>query len=184
MISGAVISPCLKYRYHLWRVWDDCAPMMIFCMMNPSTADATHDDNTIRRCIGYAKRERHGGISVVNVFAYRSAHPRDLLAVGDPVGPDNNEWLRKIRGNFTLSTLVAAWGNPKGGKRFSRRYLEARHSMTAQHAKCLGINKDGSPKHPLYVEADAPLIAWEPGLVFCDQPDMTKTLRGGEDQCN
>jgi hypothetical protein len=67
--SGAVLSDCGQYRYRLWRVWDDCLPLMVFVMQNPSTATADADDPTIRKCIGFAKRHGYGGVSVRNVFA-------------------------------------------------------------------------------------------------------------------
>lgn len=160
MITGATISPCGKYRYRLWRQWDDHAPVMAFCMMNPSTADATEDDNTIRRCIGYAKREKHGGIMVVNVFAYRATNPKELLTVDDPAGPENIAYLMGVRPNLLLSTLVVAFGKRVGGKRFRDHYCRATNVLSPQHPKCLGINLDGTPKHPLYVRANAPLIDW------------------------
>lgn len=157
--SGATISACGKYRYRLWRQWDECAAVMVFCMMNPSTADAENDDNTIRRCIGFARRERHGGILVVNVFAYRATDSSDLLLVEDPVGPENQAHLEHARSPL-LSTLVAAWGNRIGGKSLRPYYIRAGLAMAGLKAKCLGVNKDGSPKHPLYVPAVEPLVHW------------------------
>lgn len=47
--SGATISECGKYRYRLWRVWDESLPTCCFVMLNPSKADATEDDPTIRQ---------------------------------------------------------------------------------------------------------------------------------------
>jgi hypothetical protein len=44
---------------------------LVFVMLNPSTADASKDDATIRRCIGFAKQLKFGGIKVVNLFAFR-----------------------------------------------------------------------------------------------------------------
>jgi hypothetical protein len=43
-----------KYRYWLERRWLNArydAPMVVWCMLNPSTADAETDDPTIRRCV-------------------------------------------------------------------------------------------------------------------------------------
>lgn len=56
MIKDAIISECLSYRYTLSRKWNSENPKtLLFCMLNPSTADANLDDPTIRRCIGFAK---------------------------------------------------------------------------------------------------------------------------------
>ena len=60
--SEAVISRCGLYRYSLIREWD---PMKKWCgwiMLNPSTADASTDDPTVRRCMGFAKLMNAGGI--------------------------------------------------------------------------------------------------------------------------
>ena len=48
--SGAVISDCGTHRYALWRVWDHSKGLVMFIMLNPSTANATEPDPTITRC--------------------------------------------------------------------------------------------------------------------------------------
>ena len=48
--SGATISTCEKYRYQLWRKWDEGKKCLVFIMLNPSTADAENNDPTITRC--------------------------------------------------------------------------------------------------------------------------------------
>ena len=159
--AGAILSECGKYRYRLWRIWDEDRPPMGFCMQNPSTADASEDDPTIRRCSGFARREGCGGIVVCNVFAFRATDEDELLATADPVGPENWEWMRFVC-NVQLGTkLVAAWGTMLGGKkRFRTPYLNAAHACMAQGAVCLGTTKDGQPRHPLYVRGDAALVKW------------------------
>lgn len=158
--SGAVISDCGKYRYHLWRRWDDCLPTMVWVMLNPSTADASEDDPTIRRCVGFAKREGCGGISVRNVFAFRSTDPRELAKVDDPVGPLNHEHLQSARRVSLMTILVCGWGKPRTEKRLKAGYQSAGVILACQTAHCFGTNKDGSPRHPLYLPSDALLEKW------------------------
>ena len=74
--SGADFSECGRYRYKLWRTWDDIRPVVMFIMLNPSTADATADDPTIRRCIGFARAWGYGGVRVGNLFAWRTPYPQ------------------------------------------------------------------------------------------------------------
>src|SRR5689334_20041621 len=74
IVKSAVLSPCGLYRYRLTRRWGD-GPALLFVMLNPSTADATEDDPTIRRCTGFAKREGMPAIEVVNLFAWRATDP-------------------------------------------------------------------------------------------------------------
>lgn len=91
---AAVVSPCTRYRYVLERQWRAAAPAMTLVMLNPSTADASKDDPTITRCIGFALREAYGGIRVLNLFALRATDPGELAKAADPIGPDNDVHLR------------------------------------------------------------------------------------------
>lgn len=150
--ASAVMSDCGLYRYRLDRRWSD-GPTMAFIMLNPSTADAEHDDPTIRRCLGFARREGCGALVVVNLYSLRATKPRDLWSKGNATrigGPRSEiEFHRAIVG---ASTVVAAWGaDPRGADHWIRHKY-------GQSLKCLGKTKDGHPRHPLYVRADAPLI--------------------------
>src|SRR5271157_168450 len=91
--SGATFSLCRTWRYKLWRRWSAAVPMVTFIGLNPSTADEINDDPTVRRCLGFARRWGFGGMSMLNVFAYRSTNPRALRAATDPVGPRNGAAL-------------------------------------------------------------------------------------------
>jgi len=156
MRAAAKISDCGRYRYSLEREWSK-APPMVFCMLNPSTADASVDDPTIRRCIGFAKREGCGGIYVVNLFAYRATNPADLRSAGDPFGPENAE---EIGAAMTWAAVggpfVAAWGaNPAA--RHGRAYITERARAFGIKVYCLGKTKAGAPMHPLYLPGNADL---------------------------
>lgn len=146
--SRANISECGNYRYTLYREWGD-GPMAMFVGLNPSTADAELDDPTIRRCVGFAHRFGCDSLGMLNLFAYRATNPRELTKVGDPVGPDNDRWLRDF--GITAQIRIAAWGAFPVGKR-AVEVLE----MLPQ-VLCLGKTKSGAPRHPLYLRKDAPL---------------------------
>jgi len=89
VVSGATFSTDRVYRYALWRVWDAALPSFVVIGLNPSTADETENDPTIRRCIGFAKREGCGGLVMLNLFAVRATDPRVMMAHPEPIGPDN-----------------------------------------------------------------------------------------------
>ena len=154
--GDACLSACGTYRYRLRR---GAAPHLGFVMLNPSTADATADDPTIARCCGFARREGLGGIDVVNLYAYRSTVPAALHQVRDPVGPDNDPWL--VHFAKWHRRIVCAWG---AGAPDEERVLEVTQLLAHYGAQllCLGVTKDGSPRHPLYVKADQPLTPWRP----------------------
>lgn len=144
--TGAIIKG--EYRYLLWRIWDDAAPQVVFTMCNPSTADEAIDDPTIRRCIGFARHWGFGSLSVVNLFAYRSSSPQDLLKVADPIGPENTKYL--LQAVAQAACCVVAWGSV--GRYLGRdRAVVSLLSDGGYHLDCLGRNQDGSPKHPLYI---------------------------------
>ncbi len=140
MKTGAELSSCRRYRYALWRTWDEEKGRILFIGLNPSTADETVDDPTIRRCISYARQWGYGGIVIGNLFAYRSPHPRNLRQCADPVGPQNDRWLRKLRRQADL--VVAMWGN--GGA-----YRGRAGEVLPWFPKlmCLRLTGQGQPHH-------------------------------------
>src|SRR5436309_3459089 len=105
---AAVISPDGLYRYILTRRWSAEGKTVVFIGLNPSTADDVRDDPTIRRCIGFAKSWGGSTLIMVNLFALRSTDPLALLRASDPVGPQNDSWLRSAVHAADVS--IAAWG--------------------------------------------------------------------------
>jgi hypothetical protein len=158
---SAVISDCGRYRYWLERRIDGVqgkAPgNCVFIMLNPSTADAELDDPTIRRCKGFAQRFGCNRLVVVNVFAFRATKPADLYKAKDPVGPENDDYILKA---LALPGIkFCAWG---ANNVFSRDETIARFAARRKDVAllCLGKTKNGSPRHPLYIAADAPFEVW------------------------
>ena len=153
----AWFSPDRTYRYLLTRRWDVMKPVMAWVMLNPSTADAFQVDPTINRCIGFAKREECGGIEIANLFALRATDPHALRSNEDPVGPDNDRMLADLA---QLSPLVVvAWGAHVAAVDRAAAVADG-FAKTGVQLRCLGTTRNGSPKHPLYVRADAPLSPW------------------------
>ncbi|KAB1184830.1 MULTISPECIES: DUF1643 domain-containing protein [Haloferax] len=147
--SSAVLSDCREYRYRLTREWNAEKPAVAFLMLNPSTADETEDDPTIRRCIGYAKDWGYGSLVVGNLFALRSSDPSDLREHPDPIGPDNDEHLQFICDNAEM--VVAAWGTDGALK---ERGKEVAQTLN-ENLYALNTTKEGHPNHPLYQPKDA-----------------------------
>lgn len=106
---GAVLSSCGRYRYRLGRQFGLGDRNVVFVGVNPSTADATVDDPTVRKWIGFAKRWELDRIEVVNLFAYRATDVRALAEAADPVGPENDAYLRAALAGAEL--VVPCWGS-------------------------------------------------------------------------
>jgi len=147
--TNANISDCGQYRYCLSRVWDNTKPSVAFIMLNPSTADGQKDDATIRRCVGFAKSWGYGSLYVVNLFAFRSKEPTDLLKTMDPIGKENEDWLKQIQSLVHLT--VCAWGNGKIVDKIFKNNEEYRPLQHFKNLNYIDLSKDGTPKHPLYL---------------------------------
>lgn len=147
--NGAVISDCNQYRYKLWRIWDVTIPQLTIILYNPSTADATKDDPTLRRCIQYAKNWGYGGITLLNLFALRSYDPKEVKTHPSPEGPLNLEYIQEAL--LQRHDILCAWGL-QGGT------IPPNVSKSASKIFILGSNKDGSPKHPLYLPKSLQLV--------------------------
>lgn len=158
--TGAQFSECRKYRWTLWRRWNAALAPCVFVGLNPSTADETENDPTIRRCIGFAKLWGLGGLIMLNAFGFRATQPRDMKAQDDPNGHGNDtaiEWTSQMAIDAG-GIVIAAWGSHCGEDR-------ERHVCQLINRKihCLGRTKAGRPKHPLYLRADTkPELFWEP----------------------
>lgn len=145
---GAVLSPDERYRYYLWREWDNSRPTVAWLMANPSTADGFSSDATIDRVYGYSDRWDYGSFVVANLFAYRSDDPTDLDDVEDPIGPRNDEILRDLASKADL--VVGAWGSP--GDRYGRPKEVIQ--MLDDDIYALTVLSSGNPGHPLFKKRD------------------------------
>lgn len=158
------------FRYMLTRTVDplfreDGWRSLLFVMLNPSTANDVLDDPTIRRCRGFAAREKAPLFQVVNLFALRATDPSDLAFAADPVGPRNDEMLR-IAMAASAHRVVCAWGAHPFAQRRLGAFAKLHAEAGAPALWCLGTTKAGAPRHPLYVKADQPLVPFAvPGEV-------------------
>lgn len=151
------------FRYSLWREWSmpsgmpltvplqPASAFTLFIALNPSTADETQDDPTVRRCIGYSKAWGYSAYCMANIFAFRATDPRVMKAACDPIGPDNDAMLLDLA--LHAGVVVAAWGTH--GTHLLRAIKVKRMLIeNGVDLKCLKITNGGHPSHPLYLKAD------------------------------
>ena len=155
--SDAVISECGRFRYALTRHWGD-GPTALFIMLNPSSADASEDDPTIRRCVGFAQREGCGGLRVENLFAFRATNPDFMFRDAHTSIGATDRYIREAVQECD-GPAIAAWGADKRAQLRGRAVGGLLASLDIEPV-CLGMSKSGAPKHPLYIKADQPLIAY------------------------
>lgn len=150
MESGASFSLDRRYRYELTRRWGP-GGLVVFTMLNASDADEYRNDPTVRRCIGFGQLWGFGGMVITNIFGLKSMDPALLSQVDDPIGLENDYYLKKNYKDADLA--VYAWGNH--GQLFDRgrQVYEA-----LGPGFCFGVNRSGEPVHPLYQRRDTKLI--------------------------
>jgi hypothetical protein len=139
---------CGMYRYHLLRRWGQ-GPLVTWIMLNPSTADASENDATIRRCVGFAQTWDYDGIEVVNLFALRAPYPRDLLRHPDPIGPRNDEFLHEVLSAASDNLVVCAWGDHARRHQHRNQWVRAMLAGLGVELQVLGLTGKGEPSHPL-----------------------------------
>ena len=160
MKKSAVLSPCRRWRYSLTRDRADWAVpesgYVMFIGLNPSTADETEDDPTIRRCLRFAADWGYTGLVMANLFAWRATDPADMKAAADPVGPDNDQHLVQLARGARV--IVAAWG--VHGTHMGRDEVVKALPRIAGRLHHLRLTKDGHPGHPLYLPASLVPTPW------------------------
>ncbi len=150
MKRGAKFSADRRYRYALWRIWNESQKIVLFIGLNPSMADETKDDPTIRRCCQFVKDWGYGGMVMVNLFAFCATDFRDLKAAIDPVGAETDRWIQSPCQEAAV--VVAVWGN-HGAYHNRAQIIRQR----IPELWCISMNVTGEPAHPLYLKKTAQL---------------------------
>ncbi len=164
-VSTATFSPCGLYRYELRRVWNAKRRTMVFVGLNPSTADESTDDPTIRRILGFADDWGFGTLVMLNAFAFRSTDPKALHARAarkrEVVGPENDATIARAFEAHRSGKLVVGWG--AHGVLLERgRHVAEMAAAIHGRPQCLGRTESGEPKHPLYLAATTRAVRYSP----------------------
>lgn len=152
----AVLSDDKLYRYRLTRRWSGMLDRPVcFCLLNPSTADAKQDDQTIRVCRGFAKLWGFGSMIVVNLYAFRATRPKAMWSAEGPVGPDNDQYI--LGAAQEAEQVIVAWGAsmPK-----DLRCAAVAALLEPFKPYCLGQTASGEPRHPLYLKKNTERVLW------------------------
>ncbi len=159
--GSALFSPDRAYRYLLRRRIGGPRGRLLFVMLNPSKADETRDDATIRRCIGFAKRWGYGELEVANLFGLMATDARELLRHADPVGAGNDAAIRAALARADVVAL--AWGNHAAHPQHRARAADVLRMIrgACKPYRIGGLTKQGQPRHPLRLAYDERLVRYE-----------------------
>jgi len=156
--AGAVFSRCRRWRYLLWRRWDEAKPVANFLMLNPSTADERKLDPSCTRARNYAERWGFGAVMITNIFGWRATDPEEMKSVKDPVGRGNDRAIAEAARRAKL--VLCAWGNHGEHRGRAARVLEnLAQEKIALHV--LRVNGAGHPARPLYLPASLKPTKWK-----------------------
>jgi len=155
---AAELSSDLRFRYLLVRRWAELGPALPVVLLNPSKADGSRDDATVRILMRYAWRWQLSGIELANLYAMRTTDPRGLRA-GDRVGVLNDFHLEHLveRAKRGRGWILAGWGDQGaeledfGDRVLKLVLLAVKHGV---ELKALGFTKRGRPWHPLRKSLD------------------------------
>jgi len=164
MQNACSFSDCRKYRYTLLHQWDELFERRraIFICLNPSTADENKLDPTLTRIKSFSERLGANEFLMLNIFAYRATDPKDMMAVADPIGPENDAHIQTaITEAYELNQggldIIGGWGNHGLHRNRQVAFLELMlpyRKLPKLNIACLGKNANQTPKHPLYIAAN------------------------------
>lgn len=157
--QGARFSPDRLHRYWLWRTLGSGTRRIAFIGLNPSRADEVRSDPTVTRCVNFARKWGFGRFDMLNAFAFVSPYPKEMRAAADPVGPENDYWLRRITGQVDF--VVVAWGEEGTYRHRDQDVLALLERVRLHH---LGLTIKGHPRHPSRLPRDVEPEEWRSRL--------------------
>lgn len=157
LYSRAIYSDCENYRHVLTNIIDDNNTSSIsFIGLNPSTATEEKDDPTVHKCSEWARSWGYGYFHMLNIFSLRSTNPA-LLKKKDHYYEDIDLHIR----DYCESShkIIICWGNH--GLLYNRGFnvIQLLKEYKSR-VYCLGKNKTGTPKHPLYLRKNTEVSLW------------------------
>ncbi len=167
--SAAFSGPDNCYRDELRRVWDDARPLLVVCMLNPSTADHRRNDPTILALIHFARFWGYGGLLVVNLYSIRTSSPAEMMAHPAPIGPENGAAIEAALAYARVNgaRVLAAWGNHGAWDGRDEWFCSRATRAHGVGLICLGTTRSWMPKHPMArgkhsIPRDQQPITWRP----------------------
>lgn len=160
MIRNASMSSCGRFRTSLTRALDfscklNCCKYqkglgepgyVLWICNNPSTADASKDDASIRRMWAFTRSWNYGLMMVGNTNCFRSTDPKLAKPTHETVSQINDSWLVSMHRKSAVT--VCAWGDD-AHLGLVIRTVNLLRPIGALHM--LRLTKAGNPWHPLYL---------------------------------
>lgn len=160
-MAAFIDGPFKRYRYWLKRRVGLGKRLIVWIMLNPSTAEHRTNDATIRRVLRFSKDWGFDLVIVLNMYAYRATSPKRLMRVmkkrgADHVFGEDNQfwhdyWLERA------DRVLIGWGG-----NINIHPLETMQIFP--QAYCLGVTRSLQPKHPLMIAANTQPVTYESAI--------------------
>lgn len=137
-------------RYFLARHSD--RPLVVIGL-NPSTADESHPDATMRKVMGFAERNGFDGFIMINLTSYRCVSPKDLPETEKIEDySDNISQIIKVLERYKDITVLCAWGTLITSRPYlfynCLRIISTITQICRTQYVCIDTTKDRHPCHP------------------------------------
>lgn len=169
--AGAHFNAERTRRYLLWRrvrenddlPWNKGNDFVLFIGLNPSIADEVRLDPTVTRCYNFARRWGYHFLLMANLYSKISTDPKGVdFKFNDPDDRMNNDY--ELAQAVKLSNqVILAWGS-NADSQIAAHWLRLTRMSHNISLHCFAVNKNGSPKHPLYLKASSVPILYEADL--------------------
>lgn len=160
--SSAEFGDARVYRYVLRRRWSE-GQLALWILHNPSTADEHVLDPTLRRVEGFTRRLNLGGFLVCNLWPFRATDPGDCHRhrhSHETISLNDDHWIHECV--LAARIVIVGWGKTYG----TARPMQLIRNLGDTELFCLGMNIDGSPKHPLYLEKETRFMSFPGGVLL------------------
>lgn len=127
--------------------------------LNPSVADEAGLDNTLTRIKAFCSAAGFNCFYMANLFALVSTDSGLMRQHPAPVGPDNDRHILEIAER--VEGIVVCWGSY--GKHMARDIAVLR-ILHGRDLSCLGLTREGFPRHPLYLPGSLTLQGYDPSV--------------------
>ena len=146
MLKFAKFSKDKKHRYYLSRKWSE-KEQVLYVLLNPSKANHINNDPTINRLITISKNLGYGGFNVVNLYTLITPLRNKLYEKKRKFSAKNKKLIAELVAGH--KTIIYGWGATENEPNWL--------SNIVKNPLCFSINKNGTPKHPLYLKKESTL---------------------------
>jgi hypothetical protein len=128
---------------------------LIVIGINPSTANDSLPDRTIKKVMGFANGNGFDSFIMLNLYPQRTPYPHELHVEEDEkLTRENLNYISSIVSSYDQPTILVAWSEKIVVRKYLKKCLlsivETVGKDKATWIKLGELTNSGHPRHPLY----------------------------------